>query len=435
MPDSFVPYEQLCFLKTFSPGILHQTSRRHRNCKVFLWHGQLVDEEAVRELCAMAHKLVAEDCIVEELRQYADSVVTLSEWDVKLSQLVNGHHKESVNREAAILFCPHNDTHAKMFAPVARHIPGSRFLVFNGNPKERSAETLEALGISFIEGDHAALRKLNPACVVFGNDWGLEKARRILEEARRQRIPSVVLQEGCLDFGTRVHRMERADFPLIQGPIMARYFQRKCYMLTGNPRYDDLLPVPLPAKPKVMINSNFTYGVFEEERDNWIQSAVAACETLGVDFFICQHPRDKGVFPGHEVRRSDATKIKSFIEESSVLISRFSTVIYEAMYMGRQVVYHNPHGEKMRLFNEDQSRGIFQTRTHDEAAKALAAALEPASGEQQEKFNRFLRLHCGTRDGRAAERVAVALAHIASNARPWDTVKEGLFAKLKKRFV
>src|SRR5690606_18353522 len=97
--------------------------------------------------------------------------------------------------------------------------------------------------------------------------------------------------------------------------------------------------------------------------------------------------------------------IHSFIEECSILISRFSTVIYEAMHMGRQAIYFNPHGETMRLFNEDATGGIHKSNNSEDLIRVLRNALEGDSREQQERMNAFLTLHCGSTDGNAALRV------------------------------
>ncbi|MEQ8821109.1 MAG: hypothetical protein RLY93_12775 [Sumerlaeia bacterium] len=429
-------YPAIRFLRSAGPEELRRWRAEAPRDKVFLWDALFLDRPAMRCLASLAGEVHAEDAIqadVEAVIGRAAKPFTPrkpaagSEADASAGGELSG---KLPSPGGPILFCPNNDTHAKMFAPVWGHLENARFLVFSKRKNERPGETLASLGVPFVDGSVRSVREIRPSCLVFGNDWN-RKVTQLICEARRLGIPTVTLQEGCLDLGTAMGRLEWSDVPLIQGPIMASYFHQQAYLQTGNPRLDGLAPEPLPRRPKVMINSNFTYGVFEDRRDEWVHTAARACQDLGVDFFVCQHPRDAGQYPDYEVRRSDATKIHDFLRESSVLLSRFSTVIYEAMCLGRQVVYHNPHGETMRLFNEDETGALFKSRTGGEVKAAIEQAVEPLTPEREAAFDQFLTLHCGTRDGRAARRVAGALCYLARHGSGWNAPMPSLARRLR----
>ena len=110
---------------------------------------------------------------------------------------------------------------------------------------------------------------------------------------------------------------------------------------------------------------------------------------------------------------SGAFKLHDQIAESSLLVTRFSQVLYEAMLMGRPVVYYNPHGEDAKTLTEDRTGAILFADNPDELQDALVKAvsfgqtLRSAMGD-------FLTIHSGPRDEWAVERCIAALCAIAN---------------------
>ena len=215
---------------------------------------------------------------------------------------------------------------------------------------------------------------------------------------------------------------------------MLRYLDQNIYFATGNPRFDSICPNELPENPVVMLNSNFTYGIHEDQRANWISDASRACSRLDVDFFISQHPRDSGTFPSLPVRKSGPETIHQQLQSSTVVVTRFSTIVYEAMLSGRQVVYYNPHGERMRLFNEDQTGGLYKASDFSGLVQAIQQALKPLAEEQQKRFDLFLDLHCGVRDGGAARRCASVLSRISQFGYPFNEM-HGFGSWIKRKLM
>ena len=159
------------------------------------------------------------------------------------------------------------------------------------------------------------LAELDPSIVVLGNDSGREE-RQIILEARLLGLPSVCIQEGAMTL--RADELMNAECTLFaQGPEILKYVQRDKVKVTGNPKYDDLLDLPLPEIERVLINCSFAYGNDEEKRKKWVDDAVAACKATGLDFLIAQHPRDNGVFPESDpVIRSNVFIIKQLLRRA-----------------------------------------------------------------------------------------------------------------------
>lgn len=314
-----------------------------------------------------------------------------------------------------VLFFPTTDIIAKMFLKIAEHCQNAVYAA-PVKWKEGAVERLRESGTAFVMNHARLLDEIAPSVVVFGNDWSDEEMD-LIAAARSRGIPTACIQEGCLDWSGPFERMQWCDYPFVQGALTLNYLNRESYFGTGNPRFDSLTAVPLPAHPMVMINSNFTYGVCEDEREPWIEAVTSACRQLGVEYFICQHPRDTGTFPGHPSRRSGPDLIHGYLEECSVLVTRFSTIVYEAMLLDRAVIYFNPHSEEMATFNEDRTGALLKANDQPTLLTALSAAL--ANEESTRAARRgFLRLHCGSLDGRAAERCATALSLLGTYGQP-----------------
>ncbi len=196
-------------------------------------------------------------------------------------------------RNKKVLFMPENDTHVSMMQGLFGMTSNYEISLLYESNREAAGEALEKLGLYYYLWKQGLISKLNPGIVVLGDDWG-DKALEVIDECRHNNIPTACIQEGCLDWGPPINRMEFSDYPLIQGFQTTRYLQQETFSLTGNPRFDNIYQKPLPTKQKVMINSNFTYGIFEDERDRWIFETVRACKSRGLNFFISQHPRDNG---------------------------------------------------------------------------------------------------------------------------------------------
>ncbi len=182
----------------------------------------------------------------------------------------------------------------------------------------------------------------------------------------------------------------------LHGTAHAKYLDRSEFFITGNPRLENLKQIPLPEKPVVMINANFTYGIYENWRERWINDVVSACNSVGIDYFISKHPRDKGDYSKYNVIDSNAFKIEEQIEKASVVITRFSQIVFEALLQGRIVIYYNPHNERKKSLTEGKYEEILYCEDKYELEKNIKKALATPN-EGKENIEKFLKLHCGAR--------------------------------------
>ncbi len=408
----------LIIIDNFNHGLLDDLRRSEPSARIMIRTG--LDKEIIRSAIGMSQNCMIEDSIFDEYeggchgnpeplsRRHPQVCSSLK----KLSCVPPG------TRIGPVLFCPSNDTHSQTFLAVSKHLPNTKILHFGHQDRlEKTREFLKARNIAFYSGGPEIIEKIKPVVLVVGNDWS-DDTIALIDAAWALRVPTACIQEGALDVGTNMHRMERCHFPLLQGPVMFSLLPHEFNFLTGNPRFDGLEPAPLPARPMVMINSNFTYGIHESDRKAWVESVVEVCKRLGVDYFIAQHPRDTGKFPDFKVKPSGVDSVHGLLRESSILISRFSTLVYEAMLLGRPCIYYNPHGETMLLQAGQPEQGLLKASTPDSLCHLLGGNMSGGGQRLREGINSYIRKHCGVVDGNAARRCAMALEKIARHGYP-----------------
>lgn len=342
-----------------------------------------------------------------------------------------------------ILFVPSTRYHVQTFAPVCSHLRLP--FVFSDSSKykpEGATEEALGLGLPVARNRLPLLTKTRPAVAVFMNDWGPFERPMVLQ-ANKLGIITVGLVEGAQDYedthlehlgiGHRRFPYQTVDVPLLMGPFDKIYITNPRAVITGCPRMDDLLKrkCSLPAPPTVLINSNFTYQLYEHVRSWWIRDVIDACKAVGVRYMISVHHADTGEFSPAE--RTDLP-LYDAICESNVLISRFSTAILEAMVLGRQIVYYNPHGEYQSTFRDPM--GAFPVaKNRDELVQAVIQVLDDperfAAGRKE-----FMEMHLGYLDGSSAQRTAEAIESCATRHRRMPIYKIPLHAivLLQQRF-
>lgn len=295
------------------------------------------------------------------------------------------------NEYSPIILAPSNDTHVQWMTPIAKQLDNPQFMIIPER-MENADKALQDLGFDYLNYSPGLLVSIPYALIILGNDWGKEE-RQIIRESRMLGIPSICIQEGPLQFSKTLNHLRNAEIAFIQGKVMKQYLESQNTIITGNPKYDSYQKKPLPEKPCVMINCNFTYGVYEEYRDEWVEDTVRACEALNIDYFISQHPRDTGELPeDYKIIKSNAFLVEEQLERSSILISRFSTLIYEALLLGRSVIYYDPMHETFPLIKENNNGAIFYADRFDSLHNVLQESIEKPVDKQL--LRNFLELHC-----------------------------------------
>lgn len=335
--------------------------------------------------------------------------------------LVGSRRREAPASKAPpgeIHLVPSSDTHVHLMRPLVSCGPSFQFKVIPGS-REGVEEAI--LGQD-LDVDYLRPSGIEPSMAfVLGNDWGpLEQYWT--RKYRKQGKPSICLQESVIHLGDSSRRMEWCDYPFVQGPLSILPLRRRLVFLTGNPRYQDLRPTPCEGKKLALVNSNFTYGVHEGIRASWIEDVVSACREAGYDYLISQHPRDRGDLRGYNGIRSHAGAVHGQLRSHAVLITRFSSLIHEAVALGRPVIYYNPHGEDMHYDFEPDGRRLHMVRDRRGVIAALewVADLGPQAMEADGFSERYAARHFGPIDGQASRRIAEAVMMIGRVGRSFQ---------------
>ena len=218
------------------------------------------------------------------------------------------------------------------------------------------------------------------AGVVVLNDWG--RPRQLVECAQRHGAATFAKVEGVQDFTDADTQRRRQAYRQVrhvlgQGSNDVKALADRDVTIVGSSRLERIwlerACTPGPDEP-VLINFNFTYEVLTDQADEWIVSAQGGIEDAGRSFVVSQHPALKA---GHATlaRNVTAQPIRHELTRAAALVSRFSTVIYEAMARGVPVIYHNPHGEQVPDFQDPRDAFVRTTSGVElrDAVRGLAA--------------------------------------------------------------
>ncbi len=213
------------------------------------------------------------------------------------------------------------------------------------------------------------------------NDWG-DPSRAIYHLARVRGVPSFAKVEGVQDFTDvdtgriRLPYMA-ADHVLVQGSNDVAALDRKRLHVVGNANLETAWtegPASVERNGEVVINSNFTYGVLTDKRDAFLAESVEAILAVGLEPVISQHPADRAL-PGEFVQYRTDRSMSSMLPAVEALVTRFSTVPFEAIAYGTPFVYFNPHHEKVPTFAAADP-AFDHVHTVEELTTALQFAVE-----------------------------------------------------------
>ncbi|MBT5849135.1 MAG: glycosyltransferase, partial [Acidimicrobiaceae bacterium] len=280
-----------------------------------------------------------------------------------------------------VVLVPMARYHVEEFMPLAAELSArglkTTWLLTRFFPEEIRVE-MRRHGVERLFSWPADLEDLPPFdAAVMLNDWGPTKELVTLAESRG--MPTFAKVEGVQDFedadtGRPRHAYRRAAHILCQGENDVVALPDMLTTIVGSSRLERLAAAPersfVRRRPLVVVNSNFTYNVLTEHRDAWVRATVAACEKSDLDVVISQHHAD-GPLPADVP--CTRVPMKVLLHDADILISRFSTVPFEAMAMGVPFVYFNPHGETVPTFLHPD--GAFPMATDEDS---LGAALQEA---------------------------------------------------------
>lgn len=300
-----------------------------------------------------------------------------------------------------ILLMPHKKYHATTMAEIGSHLLQSGLsLAFADISVTHGDEGANEL-VRLLDIPKFSLAKLVTSGTMYRAlfcmcDWDNGAGMRLIKESNAKGIPTIALVEGVQDFLDSDTFMLRKPYRHARHILLAGEHDRKYFPSTvstrvvGVPRLFNLLVEPLsfPDRPLAIINANFSYGVFADIRNAWVANAVEGCKRAGIAYAISQHPADDGDYSEFYVAKDD---MYTLIRNGSIVITRFGSTLIEALALGKPVVYHNPHNERVGSFKEPL--GAYSiSRSAEELSKCLLRELARAGTVRQEA-REFLQLH------------------------------------------
>ena len=161
---------------------------------------------------------------------------------------------------------------------------------------------------------------------------------------------------------------------------------------------------------QVVINSNFTYGVLVEARERFLTEAVSAILANELEPVISQHPADLALPEAFAAYRSERS-MSEMLPECEAIITRFSTVPFEAIAYGTPFVYYNPHNEKVPTFATPDP-AFEHVHTESDLRVALGRAVAQRDGYRR-RADSYFRAQISMSNTPSALRSAEAIAKIA----------------------
>ncbi len=340
-----------------------------------------------------------------------------------------------------IAFFAASDTLAFLLSPVIHQLQnnnpaGIELRTWHRErPNERAREGFASNGMESQPFSFWELLKFQPQVLVVGNDWTAD-SQLMIALGRWMGMRTVCLQESVIDLAdTKRARMRWADFALLQGAVAVKQVpERRQVFVTGNPRYEQLaFQQTGNEKPFFLINCNFTYGVHEDQREAWLAPVVAILEELKADYVIAQHPRDTGDLSAYRnVTRTNAAIIHELIRKSDCIISRFSSVLHEGLFLGKKAVYFNPHGESVGYDYGFDNQALFYATDAPGLREALNQILQ-STHSAEAAFRQYLEKNCHYGLGKPSETIAALLPQLTlmKGDGKWLSLLKSLWSTLK----
>lgn len=249
-------------------------------------------------------------------------------------------------------FFVENDSMAKAAIPIIRELKACSVdvcLVEGNTAFDRSktlSRTFPNLDVRNVNKSFEISQDIS--LFVCFNDWN-DEVRLLISSSHKLGIPSVCIQESAIYFGT-MSLMVSASYAFVQGDSFLDYVKNKNIVLTGNSRFSDRVRANRNIRKvfgkKVLVNLNFSQGQSVKEIARWLEGVIESAKILenkGWQFVYMTHPRDltdyRSEFGLKNIMESNANVLPALMSDSMFLISRFSSVIQEAIIERCYVIY------------------------------------------------------------------------------------------------
>ena len=257
----------------------------------------------------------------------------------------------------------------------------------------------------------------------------------VVVEAQERGIPTVFLQHGIMGASTAIHAPLPYDRVLVFHQPAVELLAGKGLTaqpeIVGSPFYDDVSQpaAEQPDEGYVLVVSQPDEQI-ERRRSghSWLRVLFAACGELGREVVLKIHPTDAPNIPYYQqlvdeaqtavrIARHGEQPLAELIAGCSLFISRSSTTLLDAVLAGKPAIMVN-FADQPNHYPFPQSGVVeaaytpqeLRTKLHELLEDPQApAALSPARDD-------YIAYHLGPTDGRAAQRIAAALAECVAES-------------------
>ena len=380
-PFGLSPYDPMCAgIKRADPSIT-QKDYLPENYRLQALH-------CISELLAAARQMESKNKNVDEVTVYSPA------WQ----------------RDIDIVFIPHKDYHAKTVLYLKEMLEqrGLTYAIADCSALYRDEgvrKVLQEFDVPHISFPQLCFGDFSPKSIVVFNDWDRVVTRPAMEAAKKAGIVALAIVEGVQDYDDADTGRVRSAYKTCSHVITPCKFDMKYFDSEVQHVYEGAIPRieklaaevelhPYSTMKPIVINSNFSYNVLVNKRDEWVKTAVDACIELELPYVISRHPADMGDFSQYTVT---AKTMYDAIWDGSLFISRFGSGIIEAIAMSRPVIYYNPHQEKVDKFKD--SLGAYYIANSKDELKHFIKETYRNLDEIKRQWPAFLALHAGYEAG------------------------------------
>lgn len=274
-----------------------------------------------------------------------------------------------------LCFCE-NDAHAETFSRL--NYENMTYLV-SGKEQNGADTVLNQKNIRYKRNDFTIPSKAK--LLILGNDWG-EEAQLLINQARKENLNIVAIQEGMVGFD-QVDAFYNSDIVNYLGVEMLKYVLKRLNFVTGNPRFDNYNLVNQEKVTDVLININQAYGFGESDFSEWLTDVESLCKELNLSYKFLLHPRDNSDMIKHPKAIKSNFKIaQEELRRAKIVISRKSTLIYEAIMLNVPVIYYDKFNELNTIVKDNTYIDKYFIATDNSQLKAkLENIINPTAVE------------------------------------------------------
>lgn len=341
------------------------------------------------------------------------------------------------------IFIPHKDYHVHIINAACKELAkyNIKFLVIDCSAQykdEGVSAALQTTGLPYLSFPKITFGDFRTNGVVVFNDWDTKITRPAILAAKHSNLLSVAIVEGIQDYEDKDTGRVRRPYKTVDTVILPCPFDKKYFSdnldnvhIAGMPRIQEIktkaFQVPFSIDAPIVINVNFSYGVLETKRNSWLLNVVNACKELELPYIITQHPADTGDLSSYNISKDT---MYDTILNGSILISRFSTAIIEAIAMERPVIYFNPHNERADKFL--QPNGAFYIAHDKEELKKAILNTKNNIKTLSDRWPDYLSEHAGydpNNPDQASQQLAMVMSNLLASHKRQEFHSDYTFSK------